>query len=735
MIANIAHADSTTLDISNPQLGFNGSFKIGRWTAVEFDVNGPAGASVVPVVRTADPDSRATLQPLPAVTLTGKPVHVQGLIRSGRLDGAIQLQLYSTLPVADQSPLAQLSLRVDQTSKWQPLRQTTQLWVTLGKQPFFTKGLERWNQARSGLVRIVELPDSSTTFWSAEMLDGVDALVLNGDASVSAQSSQAIRDWVKTGGRLIIPIGDTASILNDSPLAQWLPLKPTGQIDITKLSGLNELVPRSSTLRTLTTLPAARFGRNTGAVIASGLSEPLVVRAAYGVGHVTMVAVRLDSGPLATWEPESQGHLAAILSGLPNPVDVSAAAAARAEAASELNPAAVTDLQMQLNQSLDHFPGITRSSHWQVMGWIALFAVVIGPLDYLLVTKLLKRPEWTWGTLLMWSLLATGLAVSRGDAMNQSPAVARQVDFADLDLSTNSVSVHSWYGFYSDKTQRLAVNARPQSEFVSSPPDKSRLRLGWADRPSEGFRGMYRSGGIDDSQPQYEFLEDQTGVRNLPLDQWSTGSVASEWTTSPTTPLPVTAELNESGINRVIGTVRHQLPGDLTDWFLAYGNFAYFDRSGPGGQPAPLPPGETWDIAQAGSNLLRGRLLGMIEQIALQKDRLEGEADLRRSAYDPLSANPLLIGVTASFYEVLGGESYTGLQNQSLGRLDLSELLDLDRAVLFGRLKASPTQVKVGESELPIEDQTVLVRIILPVQPAERSSDAPPPSDILNYRR
>jgi len=735
------HADGTPIKITNARVGFDGSFKVGRQAPVEFEITGPEGKTVVPVLRAADPDGRPTQQPLPAVTLSSSPKKVQGLVRSGRLDGSIQIQIFDETADLNQAPLHQTTLRAGVSgAPLTSLRLTSQLWLTIGKQPMLQKGLERWNHGRAGLVRLVELPDGETTFSSGEALDSVDALVVNGDVILNENTSHAIRDWVKQGGRLVVAVGDASSSLKESPLAEWLPALPTGRLDLTKLSGFNDLVPRSSTLRTLTTLPAARFERNSGTTIASGLAEPLAIRAAYGRGYVTMVAIRLDVPPLLNWEPESQGALAAVLAGLPNPVDISAAATARSEAASELNPAAVTDLQIQLNHSLDHFAAVNRPSHWQVMGWIALFALVIGPLDYYLVTYVLKRPEWTWGTLVAWSLLAAFLATSLGDRLNQKEAVSRQIDMLDLDPATRSVAVRSWFGFYSNQSQRVQVASEPNAALIDSaligsssaiPPSQ----ISWVTRPSEGFRGMYRSGGMNDAQPMYRFSTNRAEIENLPLEVWSSGSVESGWKVTSNEDLPVQADLHVTGINRLAGTIQLNLPVDVTDWFLAYGNFAYFDRTGPGGEPMPLSSGTTWNLANAGSNLLRGRLVTLIEKGTISGEGVEPDSELSRRAYDSQQVDPFRIGMTVSFYKLLGGEGYTKLQNQSLNRFDVSELLDLNRAVLFGRIKESPTTITVDGKKLPIENQTSLIRIMIPVKPAERSSDAPPTKDILDYRR
>lgn len=723
-----AAGEDTPLGVQQVRIGLDGTFKVGSWTALEFDVTGPAGRVFTPVIRTADPDGQPTQQPLPDITLSGEePVHVRGLFRSGRLDGAVQIQLFDSEKIVHT-----VSLKTDGSRGWKALQQQTQVWVSVGDQPVFERGLKLWNAIRSGSVHLTALPDLSREIWSSAGLDGVDVLVVNADAELSVETSRSLQEWVSRGGNMIVPVGNGVARLADSPLADWIPIRPEGQLDISKLNGINALVPRSSTLRLLTTIPAAGLSRTQGSVIATGLTEPLVVRSAYGIGQVTLVAIKLDQQPLSTWEPESQGRLAAVLAGVTPPHEM-AVETARSEGGAELNPAAVTDLQMQLNHSLDSFSGISRSGHWGVMGWIALFILCIGPLDFALVHYYFRRPEWTWLTLPAWIVLASWWAVSLGNSVNDRPAAARQLDMVDLDLATGTTRVNSWYVYYSVRDERSRIDVKASAPFLPvAATAPLTLRTTWPNRPGEGFRGMSRSGGIDESRPEYRFFVDQSGIENLPTRIWSSGAVNCQWESVGDLSELISADLVEHGPNQLSGTIRHQLPAPLHDWFLAYGNFAYFQRPAAGEQAPALEPGMAWDVSQAGSNLLRGRLVALTQsRSAGEQLQSSVEHQYARADYDPLTRDPLVIGLAATFFETMGGKGYTGLENQSLTRQDLSRLLKLDRAILFGRIELSPTEVAVNSSELPLQGQTVLVRMVLPVKRIERTSDAPPPADLL----
>lgn len=711
----------------NVRIGFDGTYRLGNWTAVEFDTTVTGDEDFSYVIRAVDPDGQGTIQPLTVTRNSDNPTaHVRGLFRSGRLNGVLQLQIRKNNEI-----IHSLSLGRATKIRAQALKQSTTVWLTLGNQPVFTRGLEQWNALVPGGVHHISLERFDAPIWSAEMLDGVDVIAVTGNISLDDATALALRDWVRNGGRFVVAIGETASQLEQSPLADWLPITPRGQVAIGKLSGIQDLVPRSAPLRTLTTIPAALLDREQGVALATDLSDPLVLRAAYGTGQVTVVAVRLDQGPLATWEAESQARLVGALSGVPVPWDSQRAVAV--PETTTFDPSAITDLQAQLNNSLDHFDGMPRTAPWTVIGWIALFALIIGPLDLLLVRYWLNRPEWTWGTMAIWILLASGFAISRGNAMNDRPAVSRQLNSIDVDLSTNTVSGLSWYNFYSPQSQRQRVTAKRSDTFFQE--ESSPLVVSWINRPGEGYRGMAGSGGVDEAKPQYEFFQDRSGIVNFPVRQWASGGVFSEWeSTVPATTL-VTGQLEEAGVHKMLGTIEHHLPGELEDWFIAYGNFAYFDRPPPGERVRPLPPGTPWNVGQASSNLLRGRLINMIQAQLTGREMSALDDQQQRIPYNPNTTDPLVCEIVTSFYQVLGGSAYSGLRNESLKRLDLSDTIGLKYAVLFGRLKAAPLEFELDETSIPVESNSTMVRIILPVKRMIRGQDAPPTQDLLQLKK
>ena len=59
---------------------------------------------------------------------------------------------------------------------------------------------------------------------------------------------------------------------------------------------------------------------------------------------------------------------------------------------SRLTQTGITELATQLDATQDEFPSVTRVTTWPVMGLLVALLLVIGPIDYLFVHKLLNRP-------------------------------------------------------------------------------------------------------------------------------------------------------------------------------------------------------------------------------------------------------------------------------------------------------------------------------------------------------
>ncbi len=727
-VVNTASADEAAR-IVNARVGIQGTVKIGCWTPVSFEIAEGNGLQFQPLVRTSDPDGNPVIQQLPIVQVpqaSDAPVTVQGLFRPGRTGTSIQLALQN---VDQELPLQWVTV-LNETAPIKQLRQTTQVWLTIGDQPPFPAASERWNSLLENGVHLIEFEEinnsDSVLPISAEGLDMVDLIAMSAKLTLSVSDSMAIQNWVQRGGRLVLTIGDSFQTFKDGPLADWVPLQPVGAGEVRNLSGLNAAVPGSSPLRILGSMKAAELDEVQGRVLASGITGPLLMRAAYGSGQVTVLAIDLDHNPLANWDYTSLTDFAGILANLSPPWENPSLVKHSKDVASNLSPTGVSDLQTQLVNILDNFSDVQRSSHWRILGWISLFILLIGPLDYFLLHHILKKPKLTWITLPVWIGLASLFATSNATAVNQQPLQLRQVNVVDFDATVSKVRGKSWMNFYSPETSRNEISAQLSPTLSSINFTPVFLRTSFVERPETSFRGMYRDGDFDQGKPSYTISANRDKILNLPSTAWSSGSASCEWEAGCGE--VGNSELIVEGTNRISGQLSHSLPFEIHDWFLSFGSFVYYPR---GEDLRVLSKDEAVDLESLGSNLLKGVMIGL-KQSAIYRERgKRTDASVTRDTYNIYDDDPFLLLRMISFHQAAGGLDYTHLDNQSNAELDLTQLIQQHRAVLFGRIEEPSVSFKIDGKEPASKLNETFIRLIYPVEKKLRNNDAAPDADFL----
>ena len=111
---------------------------------------------------------------------------------------------------------------------------------------------------------------------------------------------------------------------------------------------------------------------------------------------------------------------------------------------------------------------------------------------------------------------------------------------------------------------------------------------------------------------------------------------------------------------------------------------------------------------------LRAYLIGKVATSKTQPGESTSVSN-QYSTYDQMSRDPLEITRILTFHTEADGSKYTGLTNRLLEDEDLSHLLGLGRAILFGRLDAPVASVRIDGTAVPAERETTFIRIILPV--------------------
>lgn len=348
---------------------------------------------------------------------------------------------------------------------------------------------------------------------------------------------------------------------------------------------------------------------------------PLVVQAPFGLGRVTLVAFDLDRSPFADesnriartefWEwlvAEAGDREAA-------KVPTELQRAANPWENQPVQPGRRGQVNPQPNYSADRNTedGIVAALRGSVdnydevpvisFGWVALFilgyTLLIGPIEYILLKKLLGKLELTWVTFPIIVLSVSGAAYLTAYAVKGKDLRMNKVDVVDIDLRTDParprVYGRTWFTIFSPRIDSYTVGVEPKANWATQRDDKGYTPVTTVDgfgiaKPSgvtAGSRGYtYEIDPRGDNSPQ------ANGVSGVPIQVWSTKAFAANWSgvADPTAP-PVAADLKmlpEGG--RVAGQVKYNLTlKDVDQAYLAYRGKVYqFEKAVVPGVPVTL---------------------------------------------------------------------------------------------------------------------------------------------------
>lgn len=679
-------------------VGWQGKYRLGFWSFVRLGNDLELADATAVEIKVPDPE--------------GHEVHYRSeLTESSRLAWfrCGQLADRATLTIfRDDEALKRIVLRGTASPVWPAaLPADREILLTIGS----PGGFDQESFDASG-IDVVALKDIAELPGDARALDGVTWLVVNGPPDgFSPTQIQAVQTWVRNGGRLLVALGRPQAELPAHPLLDWLPVTwGESSTEAIELAGLEAISGRNTRIPMRSRPIIPRFQPTAGVVQAKSQRDPLLARVPVGFGEVTLLAFDLSKPPLTQWVAFS---------------DFTRRLTPRADARAELTrPGAreqiastgVTDLGTQVFETVTHDPRVSRPTPWLILVLILAYAAIIGPLDYLLVQKGLKRPLWAWVTLPAIVAVVSWISASAAVGMNGSEQRARQLSVADYDASSGLRRETAWWSVMSPKSRRvdLAVS--------SEQPTESKLSRTWDwFGPAEStFGGLYRRPGMQIGLSEY--WHEAGELRQVPLLKW--GTKAFFEATLSQSESPITANLSSNSLGRLSGTVKHRLDGVLEDWMLAYANRIYLIGGDEFGATAPpWKPGETLDLN--GPRIVQRELRAVLMRTSARSERATGKLQsdivLEREPYDSQSRDPYDVARMLTFHGHVADTGYTGLTNRLLTDLDLSRQLNLGRAVVFARLRRTSdggddSRVAVDGKPLAPSLDDAFVRLILPVE-------------------
>jgi hypothetical protein len=526
------------------------------------------------------------------------------------------------------------------------------------------------------------------------------------DLATDRERWNALAEWLRRGGHLVISAGHFQNLVADLDKQQpLLPMTVTG--DKTQLpaaggveEGMHLLTwgklqtialqePRDRDGNRVPILLAklepkfdgdkegkAKFPRPTKWLVPNtpGEGPPVMVRGPYGLGQITLVAFDLEQMPFKDKASET-----AFWRNFRDDLGAERSAANENPQQMAFTPYGnvSNDLASKLQQNLEYFEDIPVIGFGWVALFILLYILVVGPLDYFFLKKVVKRLELTWITfpavVIFISVVAYFVAYwIKGDKLK-----INKVDVVDVDLHTEQVHGNTWFTLFSPRIEHYTIGIEPVApQWAPGGPKDASPLVSWMDRPETNSYGSGRSRGQSLFRRTYDYETDAAGLRGVPIQVWSTKSFAASWEA------PAQRSLISHKLHRLAdddrwigGTITSHLPVDLEDVVVFYRGDCYSLGKLPRETETRL--GEV----KRNSRNLESWFSFLNTGVTINPyQRRGGASDTREPAESIVRA--------LAFYDALPQSQRSNLRDTSLRYLDQTWRLRhiQDEVILFGRV-------------------------------------------------
>ena len=696
-------------------IGFDGKVKLGKWVPIFISLD-PSTSAAKFEVENLDGDDTPVIYKGPLLSDPKFPGRYQAWTRIGRTYGKFELRLLNAADDIIETKQFNFtgSDRVEEF-----IGSTQELVLTLEPQDLFKKSIESVSSlaSREDARIIAALGEKSILPFNWLGYDSADAiLMVTSDIEridrISDVQLDAVETWVKQGGTLILSAASNADRLlsENGRLARFCPGNFVGLGECKNSSRLEtfcdsqeQLLPSKDDA-----IPIVRIEDVRGIVLVDNSNaknrKPLIVKTACGMGKVIFVTFDLDSPRMTEWIgfPKLVENL---ISGARTERETTSSTTSQGSSVSHFG---YKDLIGQLRVPLDRFRDVQFVKFAMIALLIGLYILCIGPGDYFLLRKLFKKMELTWITFPLVSLIFCGLAIGISKATRPNTIKINQLEIIDIDTINGEVRGSVWGNLYSPTGQTCSIGL-DKSHQLGFEIDSNLIT--WHGLPGNGLGGMTTTANPGLLKTNYEqsFQIGENGqtlsteIEDLPLQVSSTKPIFATWWASIEPESRV--QLNrDPRLTQLRGRVNYKLPFKLKNCRLIFENWAYVLEN-------PLNPGDTFDVQT-------GTTEKSLRSILTRKVKLKKSDRSENSPWDPTDIRVNRIADIMMFYQASGGKAYTNLSHQYHSFTDMTDQLNLHRAILVGEVDEPGAILKVnGKSALAQYDQTTtVVRILLEVQ-------------------
>lgn len=517
---------------------------------------------------------------------------------------------------------------------------------------------------------------------------------------------KSIRRWIELGGKLVLFCGSEAEelISASGPLAELVPgaFKETVQFrewqSLETFSGAERPKGRDSRLE----IRVPQLMDVRGQILAHGGQQdtdlPLVVRTSMGFGEIIYVGMDFDRPPLLNWEGRNS-FLRRVLNWNTNEEESNTIDQGLASIGSE-------DMIGELRNALDNkFEGVEVVPFALVALFVVTYILLIGPGDYFLVRRFLKRPELTWFTFPTIVILVSAAAYWYANWKKGDQLRLNQVEIVDVDLNSGLARGTIWSHFFTPQVDEYDLSVKPRLLGVSDLANTER-QVAWLGLPGYSLGGMQASAAQTNVfQSGYSYSPALQSMLDLPVQVWSTKTITARW--SATVDTPSAAELRRRDDGLLAGEISNNFGGELEDCLLLYGRWAYhFGR---------LAEGATihLDSSQQPRTVKTSLTSATAGDTTITNTVEDGTVP-----YQHANSDVTRLAKTMMFFDAINGPRYTNKYNRYQSFVDLSHLLQQDNlAVLLARSMQPASQWLNGGEPLRSNDDRhwTYYRFVLPV--------------------
>ncbi len=448
-----------------------------------------------------------------------------------------------------------------------------------------------------------ELPAAWPGYDAADWIifdDGVEAL--------GQKQKDALSRWLASGGSALVSTRECTS-RDNGLIAGILPVELNTTVEVDSLPVLEELYGPIEGSAHICTSTIDR-GK---AVLATANGTPIIVKGSYGRGTIVFMAFDYTSQPFKEWSG---------MSGL-----FKDEFTMFGEAKTEGGISSETDSTMW--GVLRELPSLDIPEFKYLFLFLLLYIAAVGPLNYFILIKRRKRPDYAWFTIPLIIAVFTVGAYGIGYGIKGGDLIVTETGVIEGSSSSPYLATSTYFGIFSPRKTAYDIDIAARGKVYNLLPS---YRPDWGQ--TRGSMNLLITGDTGGGST----------IKDLDMYMWSFKSFAVK--TVEATEGFLDADLRVEGGN-ITGTVKNRFSYPITNAYIAYrGNALSLGTINPGreaGFTLPLEESKVFDLSYPIPDYANSRADGISDLGRYKRDGLLSR--MTNIVLEERGKAPLLIGL------------------------------------------------------------------------------------------